>query len=121
MAGYLAGALLPAILVVHLLAEQAFARHAPASSGSAPVVEIMYTAPTNDGPSPATGHGNQPSPRTAQDGVINGDPSVAAAASETRATFSPSPSHGDRGHPPAADESQQLNAVGVGEASGVRP
>jgi len=81
----------------------------------------MYTAPTNDGPSPATGHGNQPSPRTAQDGAINGDPSVAAAASETRATFSPSPSHGDRGHPPAADESQQLNAVGVGEASGVRP
>ena len=119
MAGYLAGALLPALLVVHLLAAQGFARHAPASPGSAPAVEIMYTAPTNAGPSPATGHGNQPSPSTARDGAINGDPSV-AAASENCATFSPSPSNCNRGHQLAADGSQ-LNAVGAGEASGVRP
>ncbi|PAN31083.1 hypothetical protein PAHAL_5G394300 [Panicum hallii] len=119
MAGYLAGALIPVLLVVHLLDAQASARHAPASSSSAPAVEIMYTAPTNDGPSPATGHGNQPSPRTAQDGAINGEPSV-TAASETRATFSPSPSHCNHSHPPSADESQ-INAGGVGEASGARP
>ncbi|CAO2184795.1 unnamed protein product [Urochloa humidicola] len=117
MAGYLTRALLPALLVVHLLAAQALGRHVPASSGGSPAVEILYTAPTNDGPSPSTGHGNQPSPHTAQDGsALNGDPSV-TATSETRATFSPSPNHG---HPPATDESQ-LNAAGVGEASGVRP
>ncbi|CAL4956978.1 unnamed protein product [Urochloa decumbens] len=117
MAGYLTGALLPALFVVHLLAAQALARHAPAGSGSAPGVEIMYTAPTNDGPSPATGHGNQPSPHTAQDGdALNGDPRVTIAP-ETHATLSPSPNHG---HPPGTDESQP-GAAGVGEVSGVHP
>ncbi|CAL4963960.1 unnamed protein product [Urochloa decumbens] len=117
MAGYLTG-VLPALLVVHLLAAQAFARHAPAGSGGSPAVEIMYTAPTNDGPSPATGHGNQPSPHTAQDdGALNGDPGV-TAASETNATFfNPSPNHG---HSPATDESK-LDDAGVGEASSVHP
>ncbi|CAO2203336.1 unnamed protein product [Urochloa humidicola] len=114
MAGHLTGAVLPVLLVVHLLAAQAFARHNPAGSGSAPAVEIMYTAPTNDGPSPATGHGNQPSPHTAQDGgSLNGDPDV-TAASETRATVSSNPDHG---HSLATDESR-LDAAGVGEGSG---
>ncbi|RCV23661.1 hypothetical protein SEVIR_5G023500v4 [Setaria viridis] len=111
--GYLTGALLPILLVVQLLAAQALARHTPAAgAGGAPAVEIMYNPPTNDGPSPATGHGNQPSPRTAQDGAPNGETSVTAAA-ETHAAFSSSPCHCDRGHPPAT-------ASGVGKASGVR-
>lgn len=105
MAGYLTGA----VLVLHLLATQAFARHAPG-------VEIMYTAPTNDGPSPATGHGNQPSPHM----ETNGDPSSVATASESGAPFTARPCHCDNGHPPATDESQ-LDTAGVGKASSVAP
>ncbi|KAF8772455.1 hypothetical protein HU200_005743 [Digitaria exilis] len=102
--GYLTGALPPTLLLLHLLATQAFARHAPAVPGSAPGVEIMYTAPTNDGPSPATGHGNQPSPQMEINGV--------ATAPEFR--------HCDHGHPPATDESQ-LDTAGVSKASSVAP
>lgn len=102
MAGYLTGA----VLVLHLLATQAFARHAPG-------VEIMYTAPTNDGPSPATGHGNQPSPHV----EISGDPSSVATA--TRDPLSASPCHCDH-HAPAMDESQ-LDIAGFSKASSVAP
>ena len=121
MAGlFLTGALLlPVLLAAHLFAAQTLARHAPpACPCSAPAVEVMYTSRTNDGPSPATGHRNQPSPRMAQDGgAVSGDPDV-SAASETRATFS--------GHSTAPDESprnvsHQRNTAGVGKAPGVRP
>ncbi|KAJ1283514.1 hypothetical protein BS78_03G133800 [Paspalum vaginatum] len=126
MAGSLTGALLPVVLILHLLAAPALARHEPqGSAGSAPDVEVKYNAPTNDGPSPATGHGNQPSPHMvmAQGGAPRGDPSAAAtaAASEAHTTFSP-----NHGHSPATDWRSrgvsQLNTAGVGEAfSGVRP
>lgn len=110
----MASGYLPILLVVHLLAAQALARHAPAAgAGGAPAAEIMYNPPTNDGPSPATGHGNQPSPRTAQEGAPNGETSVTAAA-EIRAAFSPTPCQCGHGHPPAT-------AAGAGEASSVRP
>ncbi|KAF8724361.1 hypothetical protein HU200_021393 [Digitaria exilis] len=108
-AGYLTGALLPALLVGHLLATQAFARHAPG-------VEIMYNAPTNDGPSPATGHGNQPSPHM----EINGDPSSVAMASESRDPLSARPCQCNHGHPPATDESQ-LDTAGISKPSSVAP
>ena len=117
MAGsFLTGALLPVLLAAHLFAAQTLARHAPpACPCSAPAVEVMYTSRTNDGPSPATGHRNQPSPRMAQDGgAVSGDPGVSAASSEARATFS--------GHSTAPrNVTHQRNIAGVGKAPSVRP
>ncbi|TVU21228.1 hypothetical protein EJB05_30853, partial [Eragrostis curvula] len=105
----MAGSFIAALVTVHLLAGQAFARQAPAVLGSAPGVHVLYTASTKPGPSPSIGDGNQPSAGQAKDdGALNGAHGVGTV-------FCPSPCH----HPTMAGEKphNQLNVTGKGKIS----
>ncbi|TVU21227.1 hypothetical protein EJB05_30852, partial [Eragrostis curvula] len=117
MARSFTGALIATLLLltVHLLAGQAFARHAPAGLRSAPGVRVLYTAPTTPGPSPSNGHGNQPSAGEAlDDDVLNGARG-GVTATENHTVFCPSPCH----YPTTAGEKphNQLNVTGHREVA----
>ncbi|KAF0918721.1 hypothetical protein E2562_025842 [Oryza meyeriana var. granulata] len=110
MARSLALALLLAVCLASHLLTMACARHTPPEPEGFDVVD---TSPTNQGPSPAGGHGNHPSAAV----PAGGAPGV-STESRARGEFSTSPCN-CRGGTPVTDAVR--HGAGDGEGPGARP